>query len=260
MIFDDINKPPADPPSGEGRLRRRSSSSADAADGPVRRRRRRRGSERSTFREAARLDQAAPRSGGRSHLTWLWVLGLLIAAVAGFALFLQKEKTAPTRLSGEAPSTLLLPCIDPLLAPLEMGPAGCDPASLAVLQEMFREQRRQLNRDDGEIYAVAGTIAQILEESAVDRERHLERLARLGSRGVGLTPDPLARPDLSENERRHFEMAVTVSWQRNSGSYRNRLEELWLRLLGLERGRFSSGSAPAHMVGDLPPPYTPHDD
>jgi len=36
---------------------------------------------------------------------------------------------------------------------------------------------------------------------------------------------------------------VAVSWQRNSGTYRNRVEELWYRLLRLEQGRFRPGSA-----------------
>ena len=57
------------------------------------------------------------------------------------------------------------------------------------------------------------------------------------------SPTGKPRTDLPETERRRLELAVAVSWQRNSGTYRNRVEELWYRLLRLEQGRFSPGSA-----------------
>jgi hypothetical protein len=64
--------------------------------------------------------------------------------------------------------------------------------------------------------------------------------------------DPAARTDLGEAERKHLELAVGVSWQRNSVTYRNRVEELWYRLLRLEQGRFRGGSAPQSMMPALP--------
>jgi hypothetical protein len=47
-------------------------------------------------------------------------------------------------------------------------------------------------------------------------------------------------------------VAIGISWQRNSGNYRNRVEELWYRLLRLEQGRFRDGSAPQSMMPALP--------
>jgi hypothetical protein len=74
-----------------------------------------------------------------------------------------------------------------------------------------------------------------------------------------VSPDAQARTDLSENERRHFEVAIGISWQRNSGNYRNRVEELWYRLLRLEQGRFRLGSAPPSMMPELPAATAPHE-
>lgn len=200
---------------------------------------------------------AAPSD--RNTTAWLWVLALLVLAVLGFAWFLQQERSAPYQLADEAPSGRLLPFIDPILAPLETGAAGYSPESLAALQSAFRTEREKVNLDDEEIYASAATIAQILQEALEDRDRHMARLAKLGSPVQGVSPDPEARQDLSENERRHFEAAVGISWQRNSGTYRNRVEELWYRLLRREQGRFRLGSAPASMIPELPAPTAPND-
>ena len=120
------------------------------------------------------------------------------------------------------------------------------------MQAAFREERAKLSRDDQEIHGTAATIAQILEEARADRERHTQRLANLGSPVIGVSPDPATRNDISETERKHLELAVGVSWQRNSVTYRNRVEELWYRLLRLEQGRFREGSAPQSMVPPLP--------
>jgi len=196
------------------------------------------------------------RSDGNT-IAWLWVLGLLVAAVLGFAWYLHQERSGATPLSGEAPSTRLMPFIDPVLAPLETGAAGYSAGSLADLQKVLREERAKLNRDDQEIHGTAATIAQILEEAHADRERHMQRLANLGSPVVGVSPDPAARTDLPENERRHLELAVGISWQRNSVTYRNRVEELWYRLLRLEKGRFRGGSAPLSMMPELPASTAP---
>jgi hypothetical protein len=172
---------------------------------------------------------------------------------------LQQERSAPYQLSGEAPSSRLIPFIDPILAPLETGATGYSAESLAELQSAFRTEREKVNLDDQEIYATAATIAQILEEALEDRDRHMERLVKLGSPVQGVAPEPSDRTDLPETERRHLELAVGISWQRNSGTYRNRVEELWYRLLRLEQGRFRGGSAPQSMMPDLPTSTVPNE-
>jgi hypothetical protein len=256
VIFDDLppsNRPPA-ASDGSSRRRRRRSSSAGEDSSPRHRRR-----SQSTFREASRLDVPAPRSQDRNNTAWLVVLALLVLSALGFAWFLHQERSAPYQLPGEAPSARLLPFIDPILAPLETGTAGYSPETLATLQSSLRAERQKVNLDDGEIHGTAATIAQILEEALADRDRHLARLLKLGSPVEGLPPDPAARTDLPESERRHLELAVGISWQRNSGTYRNRVEELWYRLLRLEQGRFRGGSAPQSMMPDLPANTPPNE-
>jgi len=259
MIFDDVNQPepprePA-PPESSRRRRRRRSSSGDESSG----RRRRRSSSSSSFRDAMRFDEPrAERSDGNT-IAWLWVLGLLIAAVLGFAWYLHQERSGVGPLSGEAPSTRLMPFIDPILAPLETGATGYSAGSLAELQKTLREERAKLNRDDQEVHGTAATIAQILEEARADRERHMQRLANLGSPVAGVSPDSSVRTDIGEAERKHLELAVGISWQRNSVTYRNRVEELWYRLLRLEQGRFRGGSAPLSMMPELPTAQPPNE-
>ncbi len=260
MIFDDLNQPSRESSPAEAPRRRRRRRSSSSSDDDSSRRRRRSGSSRSSSREefrAAEPLRPAPRD--RNTTAWLWVLGLLVVAVLGFAWYLQQERSAPYQLSGEAPSSRLLPFIDPILAPLETGATGYSPESLAELQSAFRAEREKVNLDDEEIYATAATIAQILEEALADRDRHMERLVKLGSPVQGIPPDPQARTDLPETERRHLELAVGISWQRNSGTYRNRVEELWYRLLRLEQGRFRLGSAPQSMMPDLPDATPPNE-
>jgi hypothetical protein len=252
MIFDDLNQPPREPAPAESprRRRRRRSSPTSEEESPRRRRRSSssRGSSRGEFSAAEPFRPATP---DRNTTAWLWVLALLVLAVLAFAWYLQQERSAPYQLSGEAPSSRLLPFIDPILAPLETGATGYSPESLAELQSAFRAEREKVNLDDEEIYATGATIAQILQEALEDRDRHMERLVKLGSPVQGLAPDPGARTDLPESERRHLELAVGISWQRNSGTYRNRVEELWYRLLRLEQGRFRGGSAPQSMMPEL---------
>lgn len=251
MIFDDAIPPQPDPaPEFSRRRRRRRSSSGSGGDNSSGHRRRRSGS--SSFREASRLDPPTHEPRDNNHTAWLWVLGLLVVAVLGFAWFLHQERSAPYQLPGEAPSARLMPFIDPILAPLETGTTGYSAENLAELQSAFRAEREKLNRDDQEIFTTAATIAQILQEALEDRSRHLERLVKLGSPVQGVAPDPQARTDLSETEHRHLELAVGISWQRNSGTYRNRVEELWYRLLRLEQGRFRTGSAPQAMTPEIP--------
>ena len=185
------------------------------------------------------------------------MLGLLVVAVLGFAWFLHQERSAPYQLPGEAPSARLMPFIDPILAPLETGATDYSAENLAELQSAFRAEREKLNRDDGEIFATAATIAQILQEALADRSRHLERLVKLGSPVKDVVPDSHARTDLAETQHRHRAPAGRLSWQRNSGAYRNRVEELWYRLLRLEQGRFRSGSAPPSMMPELQPTTPP---
>ena len=253
MIFDDLNQPSSrERASAEPtrRRRRRRSSSGDESSGH----RRRRSSSSSSFSEAVRFEEPRRERSDGNTVAWLWVLGLLIAAVLGFAWYLHQERGGAPQLSGEAPSKRLMPFIDPILAPLETGATGYSAGSIADLQNAFREERAELNRDDQEIHGTAATIAQILEEALADRDRHMQRLANLGASVIGVSPDPAARTDIGETERKHLELAVGVSWQRNSVTYRNRVEELWYRLLRLEQGRFREGSAPQSMVPPLPAP------
>lgn len=259
MIFDELNNPRPQQPSAEPvRRRRRRSGSAGSAEDPGRHRRRR-ASSAPTFGEATRLDEPVPTRRDGNQTAWLVVLVLLILAALGFAWFLHQERSAPVQLAGEAPSAQLLPSIDPILAPLETGTTGYGPESLAELQTRFRDERPKVNLDDQDIYGTAATIAQILQEALEDRTRHMERLVKLGSPVEGMTPDPAARTDLPETERRHLELAISISWQRNSGAYRNRVEELWYRLLRLEQGRFRLGSAPQSMMPELPTEAPSHE-
>ena len=239
MIFDDHNPPV--PPSGSpepSRHRRRRSSSGSESSG------RRRSGSSSSFREAVRLDDPPRSRTDGNAKAWLWVLGLLLVATLGFTWFLQQERPTSRPLQGEAPSTKLAPFIDPILAPLETGVTGYSNEGLADLQSEFRLEGEKTGPDDREVYGTAATMAQILQEALDDRERHMERLVKLGVPLAGMVPDRQARTDLPETERRRLELAVAVSWQRNSGTYRNRVEELWYRLLRLEQGRFRPGSAP----------------
>ena len=252
MIFDDIPPPPSGPTPSEVPPRRRRRRSSSSAGEEAASRRRRSSSGRSTFREATRLDSPAhvPKDGNST--AWLVVLVLIVLAALGFAWFLQQERSAPYQLPGEAPSAELLSFVDPILAPLETGTTGYSPESLSRLPSSFRAEREKLNLDDQDIYGTAATIAQILQEALEDRTRHMERLVKLGSPVEGMAPDPAARTDLPETERRHLELAVGISWQRNSVTYRNRVEELWYRLLRLEQGRFRLGSAPQSMMPEIP--------
>jgi hypothetical protein len=259
VIFDDLNQPAHESSGAEpSRRRRRRSSSPSSGEESSRRRRRSssRSSHRDDLRNAEPFRTAPPN---RNTAAWLWVLALLVLAVLGFAWYLQQERSAPYQLSGEAPSSRLLPFIDPILAPLETGATGYSAESLAELQSAFRTEREKVNLDDQDIYATAATIAQILEEALEDRDRHMERLVKLGSPVQGVAPESSARTDLPETERRHLELAVGISWQRNSGTYRNRVEELWYRLLRLEQGRFRGGSAPQSTMPDLPTSTVPNE-
>jgi hypothetical protein len=174
-----------------------------------------------------------------NHVAWLWVLVLLVVAALGFGWFLHTQRSAPYHLSGEAPTARLRPYIDPILAPLETGLTGYSPESLAELAAQFRAAREKSGEDSRAIFSTAGTMADILQEALEDRGRHLERLAGLGAEADGIDSGA-SKPSaaLGETERKHLELAVGISWQRNSGGYRDRLEELWARLQPLEYGRF----------------------
>jgi len=247
VIFDDLNQSAREPAPAEHarrrRRRRRSSSSGSS----------------SSFREAAKLPEPRDERSDGNAVAWLWVLGLLVAVVLGFAWYLHQERSAPTKLSGDAPSTLIMPFIDPILAPLETGLDGYSSEALSSAEASLRAERAKANLDDQDVYAAAATMAQILGEAAADRRTHIDRLLKLGSPVLGMPADPSARTDLGETERKHFELAVSISWQRNSVTYRNRVEELWYRLLRLEQGRFRGGSAPQSMMPDLPTSTVPNE-
>ena len=201
-----------------------------------------------SLHKASRLEKPVRDESDGNARAWLWVLALLVAASLGFGIYLHHERTTPRRLAGEAPSIALMPFIDPILAPLETGVSGYSSDALSALQTQLRVEGGKVNIDDKEIYSTAGAIAQILQEAQQDRSRHLERLAKLGAHVEGMTRDPEARTDMSDTESKHLILAVDISWQRNSGAYRNRVEELWYRQLRLEQGRFGSGSASTSMI------------
>jgi hypothetical protein len=247
MIFDDLNQQPAREPAPAEHTRRR------------RRRRRSSSGSSSSFREAVKLAEPRRERSDGTAAAWLWVLGLLVAAALSFAWYLHQERSAPTKLSGDAPSTMIMPFIDPILAPLETGLDGYSSETLSSVEASLRAERAKANLDDQDVYAAAATMVQILGEAAADRRRHIERLLKLGSPVLGMPADPAARTDLGEAERKHLELAVGVSWQRNSVTYRNRVEELWYRLLRLEQGRFRGGSAPQSMMPDLPTSTAPNE-
>jgi len=228
MIFDDVSRPAA--PGASGQQRRRSSSE-----------RRRNGTTSRRRRTGSRISRDGSRHGDRNSAAWLWVLGLLILASFGFGLFLQQQKSGSTSLWGEAPSKRLVPFVDPILAPLEMGTSGYNPVELEKVSEALQSERNTVGLDDKEIYSTAGTLADILREAAADRARHLQRLAELGSPVIGMSEGG----PLTETARRHHELAVDVSWQRNSGTYRNRADELLARLSRMEKGRFRSTASEA---------------
>lgn len=246
MIFGDINQPTPEPErvtSPRRRRRRSSSASRESSE-----RGRRRSIAGLSLREASRLKKPVRDESDGNAKAWLWVLALLAVGALGFGVYLHYERTTPRRLVGEAPSSALLPFIDPILAPLETGISGHGQDALSDLQTRLRAEGEKVNIDDKEVYATAATIAQILQEAQQDRMRHLDRLLKLGASVEGMTPDPEARTDISDTERKHLELAVDISWQRNSSAYRNRVEELWYRQLRLEQGRFGGGSAPQSML------------
>lgn len=247
MMFEDIHRPGPDDGSGTRRRRRRRRASSRSSLDP----------RRSQRVSSARFDEPLMERADGSVAAWLAVLALLVLGALGFAWYLHGERSALRQLSGEAPSALLAPYVDPILAPLETGSSGYSAETLAGIEAGFRTERGKANLDEGEIYGTAATIGQILQEALADRQRHMERLVKLGAPVEGMAPDPAARTDLGETERRHLELAVGISWQRNSVAYRNRLEELWHRLLRLEKGRFRPGSGPAAMMPDLAAPPAP---
>ena len=73
MIFDDLNQQAAREPASAEPSRRR------------RRRRRSSSGSNSSFREAVKLAEPRRERSDGNAAAWLWVLGLLVAAVLGFA-------------------------------------------------------------------------------------------------------------------------------------------------------------------------------
>lgn len=227
MIFDDLDQPAGDRPPGSSRRRRRRSHRA--ASSP------RQGL-------ADRAEQASgPRPPRRDPgaTAWLVVLVLLVLGGAGFGWYVYGQQKALRPLDGEAPSSLLWPLLDPVLAPLETGMSGYGEESLARLEDGFRAASAGVHPVDREIYTVASNVGLVLREALADRARHIDRLVKLGEPVEGAVSGSAA-PDAND---RHLQLAVGVSWQRNSVAYRNRLEQLWHRLLRLEKGRFPPGAA-----------------
>lgn len=229
MIFDDF-KQPAGSGSPRKRVRRRRASGGSAREGFGSSHR------NGTFEKAVRLHEPVRGTDEHGNIVWLWVLGILIVAAAGFAFYLHNARSAPRMLSGEAPTARLTPFVDPILAPLPAGAAGYDVEALDALASQFRQERENAGRDDAEIYAAAASITGFLREALIDRDRHLQRLEDLG-------------PGHNPAERKHLELAVDVSWQRNSTAHRDSIEQAWTRLRQLEQGRFrtEADAAPAGL-------------
>lgn len=242
MIFEDFSNEKVEGASGDdargqnrSRRRRRRSSGEERGEGSGRRRRR-----RSSFDEATLLpDRPATRDRASSR-AWFWVLGLLVAASLGFGFALHLRQNESRPLGGDPPSSSLQPFVDPVLAPLETGMAGCPQGALGDLEQRFQAERARAEVQDQEIYQLASVIALLLADAEADRGKHLERLADLEKQPPS---------ELPSYKRQQFAAAISVSWQRNSVEYRNRLEELWIRLSNVETGRF--GAAPTLM--DQPP-------
>lgn len=242
MIFDEVNRPSSAPEPHRRRRRRRSSREHSSGGREYRR-------PRSNFEKASRLSRSTADRGDRSTAAWLWMLGLLVLITAGFAFYLQQQKAERTPLPGEAPSERLLAFVDPILAPLETGAEGYDAAQLDQVAAQLQKDAAATTLDDREVYTTAATMTSILQEAAQDRARHMQRLVDLGSPVIGLSEGGAPKnPAMTDAQKQHLELAVGVSWQRNSGNYRNRVEELWYRLLRLEQGRFQGGSASAAMA------------
>lgn len=241
MIFEDFSNEKAEDVGGEDSggqrrsRRRRRRSSGEGREGGGRRRRR-----RSNFDAATYLpDRPSTRDHGSSR-AWFWVLGLLILAALGFGFALHIRQSASQPLGGDPPSSSLQPFVDPVLAPLETGMAGCPQGALEGLERRLQVERARAGAPDQEIYRLASVITRLLADAEADRAKHLERLAELEKQSPS---------ELPAYKRQQFAAAVSVSWQRNSVEYRNRLEELWIRLSNVETGRF--GVAPTLM--DQPP-------
>jgi len=244
MMFDNLNQSQSPRPTeSRASARRRGLSRAVKPDeGGARRR-------SSSFEQASRLPDETRIPSDRNTAVWLWVLGILMATAFVFSWLLQGQRSSAKVIYGDAPSILLSGCIDPVLAPLATGISPCSSETLGNLGARFRADRAKANRDDQDVYATAATIADILSEAEEDRDRHLQRLQGLASSTVPTKQEsPVARAKIGDTERQHLQLAVDVSWQRNSGAYRNRVEELWSRLQRLEHGRFqSSPSTQPHL-------------
>lgn len=231
MIFDDL-KPQArepEPQTGHGRRRRRRRSRSSSGE------RRRRSS---TFETASRLSEVPISNPNTAHAAWLWVLGLLVVGAMAFAYYLHSQRSPGRMLPGDPPSSQIAPFADTILAPLETGTAAIDADGLSAMESHFLAQRQEAALDDKDIYGKAATLAGILREALADRERHLERLSRIAEPGENTTNAP------DKNARQHLELAVSISWQRNSATYRNRADELLAHLTRLEQYRFRPATAP----------------
>lgn len=225
MIFDDL-KQPSRKPETSGR--------------PHRRRRSRQSRHRnvSSFEAAGRFSGHRNHNVDRTHVAWLWVLGLLVAGAMGFAFFLHTQSLAARLLPGDPPSASMVPFVDTIFSPIETGVAAVDAETLSAMESQLQKLRQEAPIEDKDIYGAAATLAGILREGLSDRDRHLKRLDRLSPRlSEGESPA------ISDAERRHLELAVSISWQRNSTAYRNRVDELLARLMRMEEGRFRIGSA-----------------
>ncbi len=206
--------------AGSGRRERR-----------VVRRRRRKGSSSASSSSRGSLgrkdlERFAEKERHRTNTFWVGMLVLLIVAALGFGAWMHFRQVQKEPLAMEAPSTSLEGFFDPVFAPLETGPLPYDFHRMEELAEEFRQQAERVGIDDRDIFTTAIALCGVLRDAIEDRATHLEKLARIAE----------AEPDA--NKVRHLELAVSVSWQRNSASFRDKAERLWTKLAQLEAGRF----------------------
>lgn len=182
---------------------------------------------------------------GIRDLPYFVRFALMVTVVLALCLILlpkvfQRDNRTPEELPplivGDPPSVQLAPCFSPILSPLDEGASSCDSGSISRMLLNFQVNRGDATEADKPVYSTAADTASVLREALQDRNRHLEKLAKL------------AAGSIADSKRQHLALAIGVSWQRNAQSYRNRIRELFLRLLSLEKDRFSSDSASASTV------------
>lgn len=175
-------------------------------------------------------DRPSATSANNTRL-WVGVLVLLVVAALGFGWGMNLRQSSYAPLAGVSPTSTLHPFVDPILAPLETGMAGCPQGALAEVEARFQARRAEVAPENQEVCRLGGVVARLMSDAEADRIKHLERLAEL---------EKQSPTELPQYKREQFTSAISTSWRSNSAEYRNRLEELWVRLSALETGKFGT--------------------